>query len=70
MGKCVVARRSDGGGELARRRNKKARDFTHFLIHKYTLLSTCIGPSPLLSAFLLETKTKPIASVGLLNDHI
>ena len=39
MGKCVVARRSDGGGELARRRNKKARDFTLFLIHKYTLLS-------------------------------
>ena len=39
MGKCMVARRSDGGGELASRRNKKARDFTDPFIHKSTLLS-------------------------------
>ena len=32
--------RADGGGELASRRNKKARDFTQPFFHKYTLLST------------------------------
>ena len=31
--------RADSGGEHARRRNKKERDFTHFLTHKSTLLS-------------------------------
>ena len=39
MGKCMVARRSDGGGELASQRNKKARDITDPFIHKSTLLS-------------------------------
>ena len=32
--------RADGGGELASRRNKKARDFTQPFFHKSTLLST------------------------------
>ena len=31
-----------GGGELASRRNKKARDFTNPFFHKSTLLSTII----------------------------
>ena len=31
--------RADGGGELASRRNKKARDFTQPFFHKSTLLS-------------------------------
>ena len=34
--------RDDGGGELASRRNKKARDFTQPFFHKSTLLR--IGP--------------------------
>ena len=29
---------SDGGGKHTRRRNKKVRDFTHFLTHRSTLL--------------------------------
>ena len=32
--------RADGEGKHARRRKKKARDFTHPFIHKSTLLST------------------------------
>ena len=37
---CVDSRaRADGEGNHARRRNKKARDFTHPFIHKSTLLS-------------------------------
>ena len=40
LGNEEVGERADGEGKLARRRNKKARDFTHFLIHKSTLLSS------------------------------
>ena len=40
LGNEEVRERADGEGELSRRRNKKARDFTHFLNHKYTLLIT------------------------------
>ena len=39
LGKEVREARADGGGEHARRRNKKARDFMHFLTHKSALLS-------------------------------
>ena len=39
MGNEEVRERADGEGELARRLNKKARDGTHFLAHKSTLLS-------------------------------
>ena len=39
MATCVVARRSDGEGNRASRRNKKAQDFTDPFIHKSTLLS-------------------------------
>ena len=39
VGKEVREARPDGGGKHARRRNKKARDFTDFLTHKSTLLS-------------------------------
>ena len=35
--------RPDGEGKRARRRNKKARDFTHFLTQKSTLLSKGVG---------------------------
>ena len=35
----------DGDGKRARGRNKKARNFTHFLIHKSTLLSTFSPPT-------------------------
>ena len=38
-GKEVREAAPDGEGKRARRRNKKARDFTHFLIHKSTLQS-------------------------------
>ena len=47
---CVVARRSDGDGKHAQRRNKKARDFTHPFIHKSTLLSRCLMLQPLRSS--------------------
>ena len=41
LGNEEVRERQTEKGELARRRNKKAQDFTHFLTHKSTtLLST------------------------------
>ena len=40
LGNEEVREGADGEGEPPRRCNKKARDFTHFLTHKSTLLST------------------------------
>ena len=40
MEKGVCGRAETAGGELASRRNKKARDFMHPFFHKSTLLST------------------------------
>ena len=39
-GKEVREAALDGEGKCVRWRNQKARDFTHFLTHKFTLLST------------------------------
>ena len=39
FGEAGIAWRADREGKHARRRNKKARYFTHFLTHKSTLLS-------------------------------
>ena len=45
MDKDVREAAPDGEGNRASWRNKKAQDFTHFLIHKSTLLSTYTGES-------------------------
>ena len=54
--------RADREGKLARRRNKKARDFTQFLNHKSTLLSTELCTVLVLRMahmILKETKQEP-----------
>ena len=43
MDKEVREAEPDGEGKCAGWRNKKTRDFTHFLIHKSTLLSTYVS---------------------------
>ena len=66
---CVVARRSDGEGKFARRRNKKARDFTDPFIHKSTLLSSTwvILRSLKIDTKLLNSSSKVQSTHGALS---
>ena len=55
-------RRADGEGKHARRRNQKSAVFTHFLTHKFTLLSRVTVLMALLSLRFISLTQHPHAT--------